>query len=122
MREAAELARDRLVGAEIDGEMQADVALNRDFRQQEFPFCTLTGNANVLVFPNLDAANIAYKLLTNIADFTPTGSIVAGLSKPANILHRGAHVQEIVNMIYVSAQQTLHKEGRRQTAQLVPRK
>ena len=51
--------------------------------------------------------NISYKLLTNIANFTPTGSIVAGLNQSANILQRGASVQEIVNMIYVSAQQAI---------------
>lgn len=112
MKQATDLAKARMPDVEIDGEMQADVALNPSLRKQEFPFCELTGNANVLIFPNLHAANIAYKLLTNIADFTPTGSILAGLNQPANILQRGASVQEIVNMIYVSAQQAVkNKRG-----------
>jgi malate dehydrogenase (oxaloacetate-decarboxylating)(NADP+) len=91
----------------VDGEMQADVALNESLRHNEFPFCKLDGDANVLVFPNLDAANIAYKLLINIADVTPVGPILAGLNRPANIMQQSATVEEIVHLAYMTAHQAV---------------
>ena len=93
----------------VDGEMQADVALNENLRQSEFPFCKLDGDANVLIFPNLDAANIAYKLLINLADVTPIGPVLVGLKSPANILQQSATVEEIVNLAYVTAHQAACK-------------
>ena len=89
----------------VDGEMQADVALNETLRHNEFPFCKLDGDANVLIFPNLDAANIAYKLLINIADVTPVGPVLVGLNGPANILQQSATVEEIVSLCYMTAHQ-----------------
>jgi malate dehydrogenase (oxaloacetate-decarboxylating)(NADP+) len=89
----------------VDGEMQADVALNESLRHTEFPFCKLDGDANVLIFPTLDAANIAYKLLINIANITPVGPVLAGLKKPANIMQQSATVEEIVNLAYMTAHQ-----------------
>lgn len=95
----------------IDGEMQADVALNENLRHLEFPFCRLDGDANVLVFPNLDAANIAYKLLINIADVTPVGPILAGLKKPANIMQQSSTVEEIVHLAYMTAHQSMDQNS-----------
>lgn len=92
----------------VDGEMQADVALNEALQQKEFPFCRLNGSANVLIFPNLAAANISYKLITNIASrSSATGPLLVGVNKPANVLQRSAGVEEIVNMIYITAENTL---------------
>jgi malate dehydrogenase (oxaloacetate-decarboxylating)(NADP+) len=105
--EACELVRLAGVDFEIDGEMQVDVALNRELRELEFPFCRLTDDANVLIFPNLGAGNTAYKLLTCVGDAAPTGPILVGLDKPAHILQRSATTREILDMIYLAAHDAL---------------
>ncbi len=104
---AVQIVRELNPSLEIDGEMQVDVALNAELRQQEYPFCTLKDNANVLIFPDLASANIAYKILTQLSDAKPTGPILVGIKKPAHSLQRGASVQEIINMIYLSAHQVV---------------
>ena len=88
---------------ECEGEMQADVALNREIREREFPFAQLNGEANVLIFPDVGSANIAYKLLCQIGEVDLLGPILVGLRQPAYAVQRSATVSEIVNMIYVSA-------------------
>ena len=105
--EATNLVRQKSPHLEVDGEMQADVALNKQLREKEFPFTNLKGDANVLVFPTLNSANIAYKLLQNMGGVEVTGPILVGLNKPANVMQREASVREIVNMIYVSAHQAI---------------
>lgn len=90
---------------EVDGEMQVDVALNSEIRNREYPFCTLKGDANVLIFPDLNAANAAYKLLTNFGAANATGPILVGLKKPAHVMQRGASVSEITDMIHLAAHQ-----------------
>ena len=102
---ATAMVREKMPSLEIDGEMQADVALNDELRNKEFPFARISGPANVLVFPELSSANIAYKLLTNLSEATPIGPILVGVKKPANILQRSATSDEIVNLIYVTAHQ-----------------
>ncbi len=104
---ARELVQKGKPDFEIDGGMQVDAALNSKLREKEFSFSKLTGDANVLIFPNLSSANIGYKLLTNMGDVASTGPILLGLKKTANVLHQEASVQEIVNMIYVSAHESL---------------
>jgi malate dehydrogenase (oxaloacetate-decarboxylating)(NADP+) len=104
---AVEIIRHRRPDLEVDGEMQADVAFNEELRAREFPFCTLTGNPNVLVFPDLSAANIAYKLLANVADAQLIGPILVGLKKPANVLQISATTDEVLNMIYLTAHQVV---------------
>jgi malate dehydrogenase (oxaloacetate-decarboxylating)(NADP+) len=104
---AVEIIRERRPDLEVDGEMQADVALNEELRAREFPFCTLTGNPNVLIFPDLSAANIAYKLLANVADAQLIGPILVGLNKPANVLQISATTDEVLNMIYLTAHQAI---------------
>jgi malate dehydrogenase (oxaloacetate-decarboxylating)(NADP+) len=105
--EATRIIQSRRPDLCIDGEMQADVALNQSLREREFPFCKLEGDANVLVFPGLDSANIAYKLLINLADVTPVGPVLAGLNKPANIMQQSATVEEIINLAYMTAHQAV---------------
>ncbi len=102
---AVEIIKKRAPELEIDGEMQADVALDRELREGEFPFANLSGDANVLIFPNLDAANISYKLLKTLGGVQVMGPIIAGMNKPANIVQRGASVREIVNLLYITAHQ-----------------
>ncbi len=99
MREALALIQERAPWLEIDGEMHGDTALDEGYRQQLMPRSTLTGEANLLVCPNIDAANIAYNLLkvaagNNIA----LGPVLLGAAKPVTILTPSATVRRIVNM------------------------
>jgi len=96
---------------EYDGEMAADVALDYHLMKQLYPFCRLTGPANVLVMPNLSAANIAAKLLQNIGGVTLLGPIMTGLEKPAQILRMGATVSDIVTMAVLAAYQAGKDKG-----------
>jgi malate dehydrogenase (oxaloacetate-decarboxylating)(NADP+) len=92
----------------VDGEMQADVALSIELQAREFPFCKLRGPANILIFPDLASANISYKLLTNItSQSSATGPILIGINKPANVLQRSATVEEVISMIYITAEHGL---------------
>ena len=106
---AVEIIKSRAPDLEVDGEMQVDVALDPELCQQEFPFARLKSSANILIFPDLSSANISYKLLTSMGNATPTGPILLGVKKPAHVLQRTATVQEIENMIYMSAHQALVK-------------
>jgi malate dehydrogenase (oxaloacetate-decarboxylating)(NADP+) len=118
VRRAVELARQRAPGLTIDGEMQADTALVPEILEQTYSFSTLRGPANVLVFPNLEAGNIAYKLLSKIGGCETVGPILHGLSKPVHVLQRGAEVNDIVNVaaIAVVDAQEASNRARRQTA------
>lgn len=87
----------------VDGELQTDFALNRELLKEIFPFSKLAGKkVNTLIFPNLDAANITYKLLKELNKADSIGPIMMGLKKPAHILHLGASVDEIVNMAAIA--------------------
>jgi malate dehydrogenase (oxaloacetate-decarboxylating)(NADP+) len=106
---AIELLHAKYPDLVVDGEMQADIALNAELQAREFPFCKLQGPANVLVFPRLSAANISYKLLSNItSQAKATGPILVGLNKPFTVLQRSATVEEIANMICITAEQVAH--------------
>ena len=109
VRRATEIVRLRMPGLMIDGEMQADTAVMPEIIDQTYAFSTLKGGANVLIFPNLEAGNIAYKLLMRIGGCEAIGPILMGLSKPVHVLQRGSEVNEIVNMAaiaVVDAQET----------------
>jgi malate dehydrogenase (oxaloacetate-decarboxylating)(NADP+) len=86
----------------VDGEMQADTAVVPEIIEQTYPFSRLRGGANVLIFPNLEAGNIAYKLLARIGGAQVIGPVLMGLSKPVHVLQRGAEVSDIVNMVAVA--------------------
>ena len=87
----------------IDGELQADFALNPEMLAKEFPFSKLNGKkVNVLIFPNLESANITYKLLKQLDDAESIGPIILGFKKPVHILQLGASVDEMVNMAAVA--------------------
>ncbi len=103
MREAMELARSRRPELEMDGEMQVDTALVEEERLSRSPFCRLTGNANVLIFPSLDAANIAYKLLWRLGGAEVIGPLLLGMNKAVNVLQYNASTQDIVNLAAVTA-------------------
>jgi malate dehydrogenase (oxaloacetate-decarboxylating)(NADP+) len=86
----------------VDGEMQADTALDEGIQRERYPFSTLRESANVLIFPNLSAGNIAYKLLNHLGGATAIGPILVGMRRPVHVLEQGADVQEIVNMAAVA--------------------
>ncbi|MGD0497786.1 MAG: NADP-dependent malic enzyme [Bryobacteraceae bacterium] len=100
VRHAVELVRQRAPGLMIDGEMQADTAVVPGIIDETYPFSALRGGANVLIFPNLEAGNIAYKLLQRVGGAELIGPLLTGLSKPVHVLQRGSEVNEIV---YVAA-------------------
>lgn len=87
----------------VDGEFQADFALNPDLMQSKFPFSKLAGKkVNTLIFPNLDSANITYKLLKELDQMISIGPIMMGMSSSAHIVQLGASVEEMVNMATVA--------------------
>ncbi len=102
MRKATEIVKQRFPGLMVDGEMMADTAVTPEIIEEEYPFSTLKGGANVLIFPDLGSANIAYKLLMRIGGAEALGPILMGLSKPVHVLQRGATVEEIVNMAAIA--------------------
>jgi len=96
----------------IDGEIQADFALNSEMLAKEFPFSKLNGKkVNTLIFPNLESANITYKLLKELEGAESIGPILLGLKKPVHILQLGASVDEMVNMTAVAVVDAQHKEN-----------
>ncbi|WP_299115780.1 NADP-dependent malic enzyme [uncultured Winogradskyella sp.] len=99
----------------VDGELQTDFALNSKMLQDIFPFSKLAGHkVNTLVFPNLDAANITYKLLKELNKTESIGPIMMGMAKPVHILQLGASVDEIVNMTAIAVIDAQEREKRQQ--------
>ena len=83
--------------------MQVDAAVVPELRAQSFPFSKLDGEANVLVFPNLDAANMGYKLLWRLGGAEVIGPILMGMARPVNVLQMNTEVHDIVNLAAVTA-------------------
>jgi malate dehydrogenase (oxaloacetate-decarboxylating)(NADP+) len=102
VRKAAELVKQKAPGLMVDGEMQADTAVVPELIEEDYPFSKLKGGANVLIFPSLDAGNIAYKLMMRIGGAEAVGPILMGTAKPVHVLERGAEVEEIVNMAAIA--------------------
>ncbi len=90
---------------EIDGEMQVEVALDNELRQERFDFTSLTDEANVLVFPDLGAGNIGYKLLQSLGDVDVIGPILTGMKRPVNVLQLACSVNSIVNLTVITCLQ-----------------
>lgn len=87
----------------VEGEMQANIALNCDLQQQLYPFSSLSGQtANTLIFPNLAAGNISYKLLMELGGADAIGPVLVGMKKPVHILQQGCNVRDIVNMVTIA--------------------
>ncbi len=103
VREAVEILDRCVVDFEYDGEMAADIALDYDLMRRTYPFCRLTGPANVLIMPDLTSANITSKVLQHLGGGTVIGPILTGLSKSAQIVEMGATVTDIVNLAAIAA-------------------
>jgi len=102
IRDAVEVLDARKVDFEYDGEMAADVALDDELRKL-YPFCRLSGPANVLIMPALHTANVAYKVMQKLGGATIIGPLVIGLSKPAQIAQMGSTVADLVNTAAIAA-------------------
>jgi malate dehydrogenase (oxaloacetate-decarboxylating)(NADP+) len=102
-REAVRLAKKKYPDLVIDGDIQANVALNTEIQQESFPFSSLSKEgANTLIFPNLESGNIAYKLLTEIGGAEAIGPVLLGMKKPVHVLQLGSSIREIVNMAAIA--------------------
>lgn len=114
IRKAVSYIHDNYPHVFVDGELQADFALNPEMLAKEFPFSKLNGKkANVLIFPNLESANITYKLLKEVDKAESLGPIILGFSKPVHVLQLGASVDEMVNMAALAVVDAQEKERRK---------
>jgi malate dehydrogenase (oxaloacetate-decarboxylating)(NADP+) len=103
MRHACELLAQRYPDLEVEGEMHGDSALSPMHRERVFPHSRLKGEANVLIMPNLDAANIAYQMIKVLANALPVGPILVGAARPVHILTPSVTARGVVNMTAVAS-------------------
>ncbi|MCI0511914.1 NADP-dependent malic enzyme [candidate division KSB1 bacterium] len=111
VKKATEILKSKAPDLMVDGEMQADTAVVPELVEQDFPFSTLKGGANVLIFPDLQSGNIAYKLLMRIGGAEAIGPILMGLQKSVHVLQRSCEVSDIVNMTAIGVVETQVQEN-----------
>jgi malate dehydrogenase (oxaloacetate-decarboxylating)(NADP+) len=111
MRSALALVRERAPELEVDGEMHADAALSEAIRERAMPAGTLSGTANLLIMPTLDAANIAFNLLKAAAEGLPVGPLLLGMSQPAHVLVPSVTARGIVNLTALAVLEAAHAGG-----------
>jgi phosphate acetyltransferase len=107
VRKATQIAKEK--GLTIDGEMQLDAALIKEIAERKFPGSAIKGDANILIFPNLSASNIGYKLVERLAKCEAIGPIIQGLNKPINDLSRGCSAEDIVDVTAFTVVQAQQK-------------
>lgn len=113
VREAVNILHETHPDILVDGEMQANFAMNSDLLSSNFPFSMLNGSpANTLVFPNLESGNIAYKLLQEIGNAEAVGPILLGMNKPVHVLQLDSSVREIVNMVTIAVVDVQSREAK----------
>lgn len=110
VKKATQLVKHLRPDLMVDGEMQADTAVVAQIIDQTFPFSSLKGGANVLIFPNLAAGNIAYKLMARIGEATVVGPILMGMKRSIHVLQRDATVDDIINMTAIAVVQASEKK------------
>jgi len=114
MKEAVKILHEHYPEMIVDGEIQMDFALNNEMLKSKFPFSKLVNKkVNTLVFPNLDSANITYKMLKELNKATSIGPIIMGLEKAVHIFQLGASVDEMVNMTAVAVVDAQVRESRK---------
>ncbi|MCB9741159.1 MAG: NADP-dependent malic enzyme [Alphaproteobacteria bacterium] len=111
VREALAIIREKWPDLIVDGELQADTAVDPRKAKEMFPFSRIQGDANVLIFPNLSSGNIAYKLLRDLGGATAIGPLLVGLRKPVNALAIGSDVEDIVNTTALTVHQAIAAEA-----------
>jgi malate dehydrogenase (oxaloacetate-decarboxylating)(NADP+) len=109
VKRAVEIVRELRPDITIDGEMQADTAVVEGILKTRYPFSELKRPANVLVFPNLTAANASYKLLSRLGGAVAIGPVLLGMAKPVHLLQRGATVEDITNLAAISIVDAAHR-------------
>jgi len=100
---ATEIVKEKAPGLLVDGELQADAALIPQVASQKAPKSPIAGKANVLIFPDLNSANIGYKLVQRLAGTQAIGPILQGLARPVNDLSRGCSVEDIINLVAITS-------------------
>ena len=113
VRRATELVKQRAPGLEVDGEMQADTAALDEFRLELYPFTTLRARPNVYIFPNLDAANAAYKLMWRMGGAEAFGPILLGMGHPIHVLQRGSEAVDVLNLTALAVADAQEHAGRK---------
>jgi malate dehydrogenase (oxaloacetate-decarboxylating)(NADP+) len=109
VKEAVQIVQKQRPDLMIDGEMQADTAVVQQILESDFPFSKVKGKINVLIFPDLDSGNIAYKLMARIGEATVVGPIIMGMKKSVHVLQRGATVDDIINLSAIAIVDAQHK-------------
>ena len=99
---ATEIVKNLRPDITIDGEMRFDTAINPSVAKERFPFSQIKGNANVLIFPDLNSGNIAYKMMKNLTNSTVFGPVLMGMKKPVHILPRESSVEDIINLTAIA--------------------
>jgi malate dehydrogenase (oxaloacetate-decarboxylating)(NADP+) len=115
VREAVEIVRKRMPSLQIDGEMQADTAVTPEISKESFPFNQVPGDANILIFPDLQSGNIAYKLMARMDSAEAIGPILVGMEKPVFVLQQNSDVNDIVNMAAITAMEITLRKGKNKT-------
>ncbi|MBK8944533.1 MAG: NADP-dependent malic enzyme [Ignavibacteriae bacterium] len=110
VRDAVKIVNELRPDIIIDGEMQADTAVVPEILENEFPFAKIKGGANVLIFPNLDSGNIAYKLLDRLTESIVIGPILMGMKKPVHVLQRDVTVDDIINLSAIAAVEAMNNK------------
>jgi malate dehydrogenase (oxaloacetate-decarboxylating)(NADP+) len=116
VRRAAEIVKSRMPNLVVDGEMQADTALDPALSRESFPFNAVPGDANILVFPDLQSGNIAYKLLSKLGMADAIGPILVGMNKPVFVLQQNSYINDVVNMAAIAATEALFRRSRKAEA------
>ncbi|MET4261647.1 malate dehydrogenase (oxaloacetate-decarboxylating)(NADP+) [Bradyrhizobium sp. S3.12.5] len=114
MRQATQLLRERHPEIEADGEMQGDTALSAAARKMVLPHSKLEGEANIMIMPTLDTANVAYQMIKSLADALPVGPILIGPARPAHILTPSVTARGILNMTAVAVVEAQERAARQQ--------
>jgi malate dehydrogenase (oxaloacetate-decarboxylating)(NADP+) len=113
VRRATEMLKRRDPALMVEGELMADIALSPEILERDYPFSSLKGGANVLIFPDLNSANIAYKLLMKVGGAEAIGPILMGMRKPVYVLQRGAEVEDVVHITAIAVVDAQENEAPR---------